>query len=96
MGKNLVFRAGPKALSKIKDGGLRADDVKVVAGAAGGPKWLVLGHLDRYLFSAFFRSRREPLYLLGSSSGAWRFAAACQADPLSAIQRFEDAYIGQT
>jgi len=93
---NLIFRAGPKALLKIKDGGLRADDVKVMAGAAGGPKWLILGHLDRYLFSSFFKSRKEPLYLIGSSSGAWRFAAASQADPLAAIQRFEDAYINQT
>ena len=96
MGKNLVFRAGPKALSKIKDNGLQANDIKVTAGAAGGPKWLVLGHLDRYLFGSFFQSRIEPLYLIGSSSGAWRFASASQADPLAAIQRFEDAYINQT
>ena len=96
MGKNLVFSAGPKALTKIKDNGLRADDVKVMAGAAGGPKWLILGHLDRFLFTDFFKDRREPLFLIGSSSGAWRFAAASQADPLAAIQRFEAAYIGQT
>jgi len=87
--------AGKKALARIRDGGLRADDIKVVAGAAGGPKWLILGHLDRYLFGSFFHARKELLYLIGSSSGAWRFASASQADPLSAIQRFEDAYVGQ-
>ena len=81
---------------KIKDGGLGADDIKVMAGAAGGPKWLIFGHLDRYLFGSYFQSRKEPLYLIGSSSGAWRFASASQADPLAAMQRFEDAYIGQT
>lgn len=83
-------------MAKVLDGGLRADDVKVIAGAAGGPKWLILCYLDRYLFSSFFKRRWEPLYLMGSSSGAWRFAAASQADPLAAIQRFQDAYIGQS
>jgi hypothetical protein len=96
MDKNLIFRAGPKALMKIKSGGLQAGDIKVVAGAAGGPKWLIFGHLDRYLFGSFFQSRKALLYLIGSSSGAWRFASASQADPLAAMQRFEDAYIGQT
>ena len=96
MNVNIIFKAGKKALAKIRDGGLRADDVKVMAGAAGGPKWLILGHLDRYLFGSFFQSRKEPLYLIGSSSGAWRFASASQADPLAAIQRFQDAYISQT
>ena len=96
MNANLIFRAGTKALQKIKDNGLQADDVKVMAGAAGGPKWLILGHLDRYLFGSFFQSRQEPLYLIGSSSGAWRFAAASHTDPLAAIQRFEDAYINQS
>lgn len=96
MGKNLVFRAGPKALEKIRDHGLRAEDIKVIPGAAGGPKWLILSHLDRFLFGSFFRSRQKPLYLVGSSSGAWRFAAAAQTDPLAAIQRFEDAYIRQS
>lgn len=96
MNSHIILKAGQKALARIRDGGLRADDVKVIAGAAGGPKWLVLSHLDRYFFSSFFKSRKEPLYLIGSSSGAWRFAAASQADPLAAIQRFEDAYIGQT
>jgi hypothetical protein len=67
-----------------------------MAGAAGGPKWLVLGHLDRYLFGTFFKYRKAPLHLVGSSSGAWRFASASQTDPLAAIQRFEDAYINQT
>jgi hypothetical protein len=33
---------------------------------------------------------------MGSSSGAWRFAAVSQADPLTAIQRFEEAYISQS
>jgi hypothetical protein len=33
-----------------------------------------------------------PLTLLGSSAGAWRFAALAQADPAAASRRFCDAY----
>ncbi|MCP4607111.1 MAG: hypothetical protein GY845_00150 [Planctomycetes bacterium] len=67
-----------------------------MAGAAGGPKWLVLYHLDRVLFSSFFKRRNTPLHLIGSSIGAWRFAALCQTDPLKALDRFREAYIHQT
>lgn len=92
---NLNFLAGTKALERIRRGGLRPDAVRVVAGAAGAAKWLVLSQLDRIIFGQFFRGRREPLILLGSSIGAWRFAAASQTDPVSGISRFEEAYIQQ-
>jgi hypothetical protein len=91
----LVFLAGSRALRSIRDQGLAPDHVKVVAGAAGGPKWLILGHLDRLLFGSWFRERRQPLYLLGSSIGSWRFAANSCADPIAAIDRMEAAYIHQ-
>jgi hypothetical protein len=94
-GEKLVFLAGSRALRAIRDQGLAPDHVKVVAGAAGGPKWLILGHLDRLLFGSWFRGRRHPLYLLGSSIGSWRFAADSCADPVAAIDRMEAAYIHQ-
>lgn len=96
MDNNLVFKAGKKAFEYIKSHGLKPDDVKVMAGAAGGPKWLILGHLDRVLFRTWFKGRKSPLFLLGSSSGAWRFAAASQFDPVAAIDRFQKAYIQQS
>lgn len=95
MRNNLIFRAGKKALTRITKAGLKPDDVKVVAGAAGGPKWLLLGHLDRMLFSNWFRGRMAPLFLIGSSAAAWRFASAAQTDPAAAIDRFQEAYIHQ-
>ncbi|MDM8537011.1 patatin-like phospholipase family protein [Desulfobacterales bacterium HSG17] len=95
MSNNLVFKAGKKAFEHIKSNGLKPNDVKVMAGAAGGPKWLILGHIDRVLFTQWFKDRKEPLFLLGSSSGAWRFAAASQFDPVAAIKRFQKAYIHQ-
>ncbi len=93
---SLSFLAGSKALEQLRRNGFRPDAFKVVAGAAGGPKWLILSQLDRVLFGEFFRGRRDPLFLLGSSIGAWRFAAVSQPDPLASISRFEEAYIQQS
>ena len=91
----VVFLAGRRALQRIRDNGLVPNDVQIVAGAAGGPKWLILGHLDRLLFGHWFRGRRQPLFLLGSSIGSWRLAADSCADPVAAIDRMEAAYIHQ-
>lgn len=90
----LVVRAGPAALAHIRRHGLRRDDIRIIAGAAGGPKWLVLSWLDRYLFGEWLGT--QPVNLVGSSIGAWRFAAACHpTDPAGAIARLEEAYLGQ-
>ncbi|MFH1985299.1 MAG: patatin-like phospholipase family protein [Pseudomonadota bacterium] len=95
MTSDILYYAGPRALALISEGGLSPDMVDVVAGAAGGPKWLVLGHLDRFLFSRWFQGRQRPLFLLGASIGAWRFAAASRRDPAGALDAFEKAYIYQ-
>lgn len=94
--KNITLWAGKNALAKIKDAGLSPDDVKIVAGAAGGPKWLILADLDRVLFGRWFADRKDPLFLVGASIGSWRFAAASQKDPAGAIDRLQHAYIHQT
>lgn len=96
MPNNLIFLAGKKAYSLIKDNGLKPDMVKVIAGAAGGPKWLILNHLDRALFTHWLKDRSNPLFLIGSSIAAWRFAAVSQSDPRAAIDKFQSAYLGQT
>ncbi len=95
MFQHYTLQAGKAAYRRIKENGLTPDDVHVVAGAAGGPKWLILAGMDRLLFSQWFFGRTSPLFLIGSSSGAWRFAAAAQQDPLDAICRLETAYINQ-
>ena len=93
--EKLIFLAGERALERVRDGGLHPEDVKIVAGAAGGPKWLILAQLDRLLFGEWFQGRRDPLFLIGSSIGSWRFAAASRRDPVAALDRFEAAYIYQ-
>lgn len=92
----LQLLAGPKALAMIRERGLSSTDVDVMAGASGGPKWLVLAGLDRVVFGEFFDAEREqPLHLIGSSIGSWRMACFAQRDPVAAIERFETAYIDQ-
>jgi len=67
-----------------------------MAGASGGAKWLVLSKLDRVVADTIIPRLREPVYLIGTSIGAWRFACYAQDRPLEAIARFEEAYLGQT
>ena len=67
-----------------------------MAGASGGAKWLVLSKLDRVVADTLIPRLHEPVYLIGSSIGAWRFACYAQDRPLEAIERFEEAYLGQT
>jgi hypothetical protein len=88
--------AGPRARQHLRERGLRPQDVAVVAGAAAGPKGLVLTPLDRYLFGEWFRRRATPLHLIGASIGAWRFAHACLADPDAALRRLAHDYIHES
>lgn len=90
----LKFRAGPTALKHIQEQGLCAADIALVAGAAGGPKWLTLAGIDRWLFSQWLSQRNQPLNLIGSSAGAWRMAAACGND-LQTLDELTKHYIEQ-
>ncbi len=96
MSNRLVFLAGRKALQTIREEGISPDRVRVVAGAAGGPKFLVLADLDRMLFSRWFQGRTSPLFLIGASIGAWRFAAASCSNPALSLELFQDAYFHQS
>jgi hypothetical protein len=91
----LRIYAGPKALSHIRHYGLQPRDVAVVPGAAGGPKGLILGALDRFLFGQWLAQTSHPVHLVGASIGAWRLATACLNDPVEAFRRLEHDYIHQ-
>src|SRR5690242_11820673 len=94
--RSLSLLAGPRAMDIVRERGLRAEDVDVVPGASGGPKWLVLEGLDRFLFGEFLREPRErPLHLVGSSIGSWRMACLAQRDPAAAVERLREGYIEQ-
>jgi hypothetical protein len=91
----LDILAGPDALAELRDGGLDPGRVRVLVGASGGPKWLVLHGLDRVLFPWLLAGARAPLHAVSSSIGSWRFASLCTGAPLEAIERFAEAYVEQ-
>lgn len=92
----LCFRAGPGARQYIEQNGLDPQRIAAIAGAAGGPKWLVLAGMDKLLFGDWLCERREPLPLVGASIGSWRFAAAAQCDVPAAFDRLEQLYVEQS
>ncbi|WP_374565648.1 patatin-like phospholipase family protein [Ideonella sp.] len=85
--------AGPVARAHLQQQGLRPQDVRVVPGAAGGPKGLALNRLDRYLFGHWLARSTQVVHLVGASVGAWRMAAACLPDADRALERLADDYI---
>lgn len=93
MEKPLRILAGPEAMSRIRAEGLHPDLFDVVAGASGGPKWLMLSRLDQAIFGNWFRERSRPLALVGSSIGTWRFVNIARRDSLAACRRFEEQYL---
>ena len=91
----LHIHAGPKALAHIREHGLRPEHVGVIPAAAGGPKGLILGPLDRFIFGHWLPQSSQPVHLVGASIGAWRMATACLNDPVVAFERLEHDYIAQ-
>lgn len=84
--------AGPIARKQLLERGLQADDISLLLGASGGPKWFVLAGLDEHLASDWLPTRERPLDMLGSSAGAWRMCALAQPDALAATRRFAHCY----
>lgn len=91
----LRIYAGPRARKHIEKNGLGASDICTVPGAAGGPKGLILGPLDRFIFGRWLCQTQQPVDLVGASIGAWRMATACLNDPVVAFDRLEHDYIRQ-
>lgn len=93
---SLTFKAGRGALKSVRTHGFDISRVGTIAGASGGAKWLVLSQLDRAILENVVPKMEGPVHLIGSSIGSWRFACYAQRDPVSAIERFETAYLEQT
>lgn len=87
--------AGREAYQTIMERGLRPQDVSLMIGASGGPKWLILSRLDQYLCEHFFSQAEQSIELVGSSIGAWRMACYARSNPLEAIREFERLYANQ-
>ncbi|HPW85011.1 MAG TPA: phospholipase, partial [Rhodoferax sp.] len=91
----LQIFAGPKARASISRNGLQPGDICTISAAAGGPKGLMLGALDRFLFGHWLQGSSQPIDLVGASIGAWRMSTACLNDPVTAFERLEQDYIRQ-
>ena len=90
--KSLRLLVGTNARNKIEKNGLTPDIVRLIVGASGGAKWLVLRGLDQFVFGKWMLQANTETQLLGSSIGAWRMACAAQNDPAAAFNRFHQAY----
>ena len=55
----------------------------------------MLSQLDRVIAKRILPQLTEPVHLIGTSIGAWRFTCYAQQDPVAAIERFEKAYLEQ-
>lgn len=92
----LRIHAGPLARAHLEQQGLQPGDVAVIPAAAGGPKGLILGPLDRFIFGQWLARSSQRVHLVGASIGAWRMATACLADPVAAFERLEHDYVHQS
>lgn len=88
----LDIYCGSDALKTIQQQGFKQELFTTMLGASGGPKWFSLFGLDKYLFGEYFKDRSTELNLVGSSAGAFRFAALSQNDPVAAITRLATLY----
>lgn len=90
-----VLRAGAGAAAELQHHGLSPDSLAAFGAPAGGPKFFIQAHLDRFLFAQWLPQRREPLPAFGSSIGAFRLLAAAHRDPHAASERLVQAYCAQ-
>ena len=74
----LDIYCGENALKTLQEHGFKQELFTTMLGASGGPKWFSLFGLDKYLFGEYFKDRSAELNLVGSSAGAFRFAALSQ------------------
>ncbi|MGB1261498.1 MAG: patatin-like phospholipase family protein [Cognaticolwellia sp.] len=88
----LDIYCGSNALKTLQEHGFKQELFTTMLGASGGPKWFSLFGLDKYLFGEYFKDRSTELNLVGSSAGAFRFAALSQKDPVAAITRLATLY----
>jgi len=89
----LRIKAGKKAYEIIKDGGFNFDAVSAYFGAAVGPRWLVASGFDLTLLAQGLLGRTKAVNLIGTSAGAWRFAAWIQPQAVESYRKFVAAYV---
>ena len=92
--KALKLIAGKTAKARIHEHGLSPDLVRAIVGASGGPKWLVLKGLDRFLCHEWMPNAPQKIDLIGSSIGAWRMTVYAHPEPGKTFDKFIEGYFG--
>jgi hypothetical protein len=95
----LEYRAGVRALSRVRERGFSLEDVRGFVLPAVGPRWLVASGFDRALVQTGFHvapheASKRPL-LIGASAGSWRALALTAKDPARALDALIEAYCDQ-
>lgn len=94
--KALQIHAGPVARRHIQANGLSPQDIRLIPAAAGGPKGLILNHLDRHIFGQWLADTDHDVHLVGASIGAWRMATALKHAPATGFEQLAQDYIAQS
>ena len=89
----LRILAGRSARMHIAQQGLQASDVRAIPAAAGGPKGLLLKHLDQYVFGDWLAGSNQSVHLIGASVGAWRMTCAASNQPIKAFDELSRLYM---
>jgi hypothetical protein len=92
----LRVKAGRRAYELIRSGGFTLDRIGTYFGPAGGPRWLIASGFDLTLLSGGLLGNRYPVWLIGASAGAWRFAAWLQPEAVKSYEALREAYIEAT
>ena len=95
-GGNIRVRAGKAAYELIRAGRFNLDRIATYFGPAGGPRWLVASGFDLTLIREGSLGKRQPVWLVGASAGAWRFAAWLQPEPEKSYAALREAYTAVT
>jgi len=93
MSENIRVKAGRQAYEMIRSGGFNLDQIATYFGPAGGPRWLVTSGFDRTLIREQSLGRKNPVWLVGASAGAWRFAAWLQPEAEKSYGALVESYI---
>jgi hypothetical protein len=90
---SIRIKAGKRAYETIKDGEFNFDSISAYFGPAVGPRWILSSGFDLTLLNGSLLGRKRAVHLIGSSAGAWRFAAWLQPQASLCYQKLLDAYI---
>jgi hypothetical protein len=92
----LRIKAGSRVYELIQDGGFNFDLVSSYFGPAAGPRWLISSGFDLALLQSGVLGNTRAVHLIGSSAGAWRFAAWLQPSAVACYNKLLDGYINTT